>query len=158
MTVIQNSKEYKEHDLKRGVDFIGVTVAFFCHDGRGNLLYHWRSEKCRDEQDRWDVGAGSMEFGETFEDAVRREIKEEYGVKPLKLDLARANNVLRMYNGKQTHWICIIFVALVDPKKVIIGDPKKMTKIKWFPIDQLPEPRHSMIDEHLQIVRESGTL
>ena len=154
----QDKNLYEEHDLKRGIDFIGVTVAFFCHDGKGNLLYHWRSEKCRDEQNRWDVGAGSMEFGETFEESVRREIHEEYGVDPIELSLVRANNVLRQHNGKPTHWICIIFVAKVDPTKVILGEPEKMTKLEWFPINTPPSPRHSMIDEHLKIVREAGML
>ena len=55
------------HDLKRGIDYIGVTVVFYCHDGAGRLLLHKRSVACRDEQGRWDVGGGSMEFGETFE-------------------------------------------------------------------------------------------
>lgn len=119
---------------------------------------HLRSEKCRDEHNTWDVGAGSMEFGETFEEAARREIKEEYGVEPIKLTMVRANNVLRQHNGKPTHWICIIFVAQVDPSKVITGEPKKMLKIGWFPINQLPSPRHSMVDPHLKMIRETGIL
>jgi ADP-ribose pyrophosphatase YjhB (NUDIX family) len=64
--------------MKKGIDYIGVTVCFYCHDGKGNLLLQKRSHKCRDEQGMWDCGGGSMRFGETFEEAARREIKEEY--------------------------------------------------------------------------------
>ncbi len=70
----------KTHGLKRGEDYIGVTCVFFCHDGNGRFLLHKRSEKCRDEQGRWDCGGGSMEHGETFEQAVCRESGEESGV------------------------------------------------------------------------------
>ena len=28
----------KAFDLRKGVDFIGVTCVFYCHDGQGNLL------------------------------------------------------------------------------------------------------------------------
>lgn len=57
-------------DLKRGVDFIGVTVPFVIHDGKKNFLLQKRSKNCRDEQGRWDVGGGSMEFGEEWNQVV----------------------------------------------------------------------------------------
>ena len=41
-----------KHDLKRGVNFIGVTCVFVCHDGKGRFLLHKRSKNCRDEQGR----------------------------------------------------------------------------------------------------------
>ncbi len=74
----QTSKKYLKMDLKKGVDFIGITCVFYCHDGKGKLLLHKRSKNCRDEVGRWHVGGGSMEFGEDFEETVKREIKEEY--------------------------------------------------------------------------------
>ena len=64
-------------DIKRGVDYIGVTVNFIIHDGKGNVLLQKRSQNCRDEQGRWDIGGGALEFGEKLEDAVRREVKED---------------------------------------------------------------------------------
>ena len=69
--------------MKKGVDYTGVTVVFFCHDGKGNVLLSKRSEKCRDEHGTWDPGAGRLEFGHTIEDTLRREILEEYGARVL---------------------------------------------------------------------------
>jgi ADP-ribose pyrophosphatase YjhB (NUDIX family) len=46
---------------------------------------HCRSKNCRDEQGCWDCGGGSMEFGETFEETVKREVEEEYGVVPIEI-------------------------------------------------------------------------
>lgn len=149
---------YQEHDMKRGVDFIGVTVVFFCHDGKGKLLMYLRTDKCRDEHNTWDVGGGSMEFGETFEQAVRREVKEEYGAEAINLNFIRANNVVRKHNGTPTHWIALIFAVQVDPSEVKIGEPEKMGEIGWFAPESLPSPRHSMLDIHLGMVQEAGIL
>ncbi|HET8708754.1 MAG TPA: hypothetical protein VFL85_00580, partial [Candidatus Saccharimonadales bacterium] len=58
------------HDLRRGIDFIGVSCGFLCHDGTGRFLMQKRSQNCRDEQGRWDIGAGSHEFGDNIEDTI----------------------------------------------------------------------------------------
>ena len=148
--------QYKKMDKKRGVDYIGVSCVFFCHDCKGNLLLHKRSNSCRDEQGKWDCGGGSMEFGESFKDAVSREIKEEYCVEPINLRYVGASNILRKNSGSDTHWIAIIFSAEVDPQKVRIGEPEKIDEIKWFPHNNLPSPVHSMSIEHLEMVKKSS--
>lgn len=38
--------------MKNGIDYIGVGVVFFCHDGGGNFLMNKRSKNSRDEQGR----------------------------------------------------------------------------------------------------------
>lgn len=146
----------KSFDLRKGVDFIGVTTVFFCHDGKGNLLMHRRSQKCRDEQGKWDTGCGSMEFGETFEQTVKREIKEEYRVVPKELKQIGVFNVLRMNGKVQTHWIKVLFTAKVDPKKVKIGEPEKMEDLRWFPVNKLPRPLHSQLKKDLLLIQKSG--
>ncbi len=142
--------------MKKGVDYIGVTVVFYCHDGKGNLLLHKRSHNCRDEQGRWDAGGGSMKVLETFEEAVRREIKEEYGCEVEELKFAGVNNVLRNNRKEKTHWIAILFAAQVNPKHVKIGDTEKIVEIGWFKADKLPTPLHSMYLTHLEFVKKSG--
>lgn len=131
-------------ELKRGVDYIGITCVFFCHDGKGNLLMHKRSQNCRDERGNWDVGGGSLEFGESFEEGVRREIKEEYCCAVLNLKFVEARNVLRVnHEKKKTHWIALLFVAKVNPKQVKIGEPEAMDEIGWFTEGNWPQPMHS---------------
>ncbi len=146
--------ESKEINFKKGVDFIGVNCAFYCHDGKGNILFHKRGAKCRDEQGTWDCGGGSMEFGETFEDAVRREVKEEYGTEPLKIEYIFTGNVLREHKGQPTHWIKNVHWVLVDPEKVRIGEPDKIEEIGWFTLDNLPLPLHSQIKGEIGILKD----
>ena len=141
--------------MKKGVDYIGVTCVFYCHDGKGNFLLHQRSEKCKDEQGTWDCGGGGLEFGEEFEEGVKREIKEEYDCDVLNLRFAGVSNVLRKNREKiPTHWIALLFAAEVNPKQVKLGDPEKMIQLGWFKPDEFPEPRHSMLMRHFEMIKE----
>lgn len=140
--------------MKKGIDYIGVTVCFYCHDGKGNLLLQKRSKNCRDEQGRWDCGGGSMKFGETFEETVLREIREEYCSTPKQMDFAGVSNVVRSDGQTKSHWVALIFTVLLDPIEVKLGDADKMEKIGWFHIDSLPAPLHSMYLTHLEYAKK----
>lgn len=140
--------------MKPGQDYIGVTCVFYCYDKNKRLLLHKRSQKCKDENGCWDCGGGSMKIGETFEQAVRREVKEEYCVDIDKLTFVGVNNVLRNNQGKTTHWIAILFACLVDSKMVKIGDKDKMEQIGWFDKNKLPKPLHSKYLTHLEYVKK----
>ena len=63
--------------MKKGEDYTGVAIVYFCHDGKGNVLMSKRKETCRDEWGRWDIGGGGVEFGIPLEETLRNEIKEE---------------------------------------------------------------------------------
>ena|SRR3989338_278829 len=139
--------------MNQGIDYIGITTVFYCHDGKGNLLLHKRTGRCRDEQGRWDAGGGSLRFHETFIHGVKREIEEEYCCKPKKLQFVGVNNVLRKHNGIQTHWVAVIFAAKVNPEEVKIGVPTKMEQIGWFKPNNLPKPLHSMYLTHLEFLK-----
>lgn len=142
--------------MKKGVDYIGVTCVFFCHDGRGSFLLHKRSGNCRDEVGRWDCGGGALEFGEDFESAVRREIKEEYCADVVDLKFLATTNVLRKNGDEPTHWIALVFAAQVAPEQVRIGEPDAMEEIGWFQEHSLPSPLHSQFHRHFAYVKEAG--
>ena len=129
--------------MKPGVDYIGISTVFICHDGAGNFLLHKRSDKCRDEQRRWDFGGGQLRFGENLEECVLREVKEEYGVVGKIEKHFPAHSLLRENNGFKTHWLIVNFIVRVDRKKVEINNPEKMDEIGWFKINKLPRPLHS---------------
>lgn len=142
--------------LQKGVDYIGVTCVFFCHDGKGNFLLHKRSAQCRDEQGRWDNGGGSLEFGEEPEDAVRREVHEEYCVDAQKIDFLTVTNVLRKNGDADTHWIALIFAVKVNPAQVQLGESEKMDDLGWFRKTDFPQPLHSQVLRHFRYVEEAG--
>jgi len=129
--------------MQPGVDYIGISTVFYCHDGKGNFLLHQRSNKCRDEQGRWDFGGGQLHFGETLEEGVLREVKEEYGVVGKIEKQFLAHSLLRISHGVKTHWLIVNFIIRIDRKKVKINDKEKMSKIGWFKLNELPKPLHT---------------
>jgi ADP-ribose pyrophosphatase YjhB (NUDIX family) len=133
----------------RGVVKPSVSCVFVCHDGAGRVLLARRSAGARDEPGSWDCGAGALEFGETFDEAVGREVAEEYVAAPLAVDLLGVRNVLRA--DPPSHWVAVIFGVRVDPGQVRIGEPHKFDELGWFRLDALPAPLHSQLPATLEI-------
>lgn len=129
--------------MKIGINYIGITTPFYCNDGKGNFLFHTRSKNCRDEHGAWDPGGGQVEFGESLEESVLREVKEEYGCTGVIQEQLPAHSVLRTHEGVKTHWIAIPFLILVKKSEVINNEPKKIDEIGWFRLNKLPHPLHT---------------
>jgi 8-oxo-dGTP diphosphatase len=137
--------------LQKGVDFVGVTVVYFCHDGNGRVLMAKRSKNARDEHGRWDIGGGGLEHGDTIEETLRKEIQEEYCTDVLDYKFLGFRDVHREHEGKKTHWIALDFKVKVEPLKVKIGEPHKFDEISWFTLDTIPENSHSQFANFLEL-------
>jgi 8-oxo-dGTP diphosphatase len=129
--------------MKKGEDYTGVTVVYLCHDGKGNFLLNKRSNQTRDEHGAWDAGGGGLEFGDTVEDTLRKEIREEYCTDVASYEFMGYRDVHRTHDGRPTHWIALDFKVFVDRDKVKNGEPHKFEEIGWFTLDRFPEPLHS---------------
>jgi 8-oxo-dGTP pyrophosphatase MutT (NUDIX family) len=137
--------------MRKGIDFIGNTVVFACHDGEGNYLLSKRGENCRDEQGTWDPGGGGVELHDTVESTLRKEVQEEYCTDVLDFEFLGFRDVHRVSNGNPTHWIALDFKVRIDPSKVKNGEPHKLDEIGWFRLDSLPSPLHSQFPNFLQL-------
>ena len=137
--------------MKRGEDYTGVAVVYFCHDGKGNFLLNKRGVNCRDEHGTWDPGGGGIEFGDTVENSLRKEIKEEYCTDVIEYEFLGFRDVHREHNGKKTHWISLDFKVLVDRNKVGNGEPHKFEEVEWFTLNNLPTPLHSQFPTFLKL-------
>lgn len=137
-------------NFKKGKDYIGVGVTFFCHDGSGRFVMGKRGVNARDEHGLWDLGGGTVEFGESAEDTVRREIREEYGAEVRACEFLGYMDVHREQGGSPTHWISLVFKALVDPAEIHNAEPDKCDELGWFTLDNLPDDLHSQFPRFLE--------
>ena len=137
--------------MKEGVDHIGVTIVPFLHDGSGKYLLGFRTDKCRDEHNRWEpAGGGVLEHGETMEEAVIREAQEEIKAKPFNIEYLGHQESFREHEGLKSHWIAFYFKAQVDPNKVKIMEPNMCSELRWCTVDEIPEPKHSQFPIFLE--------
>lgn len=137
--------------MKKGEDYTGIAIVFFCHDGCGHYLLSKRSCNCRDEHGRWDPGGGGLEFNDTIEETVKREIREEYCTDVLSYEFLGYRDVHREHEGRTTHWIALDFKVLVDREKVRIGEPHKHEQLNWFSLENLPSPLHSQFEHCMEL-------
>lgn len=140
--------------MEKGLDYTGISVVFFCHDGQGNFLFSKRGKNCRDENGRWDPGGGGLEFGARVEDVLKKEIKEEYGADIQEYEFLGYRDILRKFQGQKTHWLALDFKVRLDRAQVKNGEPHKFDEIAWFTLDALPSPVHSQLPSALQKYRQ----
>jgi 8-oxo-dGTP pyrophosphatase MutT (NUDIX family) len=140
--------------MRKGFNFPGVTIVYFCHDGKGNFIMGRRSKNTRDEHGRWDIGAGGLEFGEKIENTLRREVEEEYGTDILVYEFLGFRELHRKHKGETTHWIALDFKVLVDSKKVKNNEPHKFDDVSWFTLETIPTKTHSQLSNFLRNYNE----
>lgn len=141
-------------EFKKGKDYTGICICYFCHDGEKQFLMHKRSRNARDEQGMWDTGGGGLEFGEKVEDALKREVREEYGAEVLGYEFLGYRDVHRQKDGTETHWIALDFKAKIDPALAKVGEPDMMDELRWVTFESLPEPLHSQLPNFFESYRK----
>src|SRR3989344_3033155 len=131
--------------MRAGVDYVGVSIVYFCHDGKGNFLMQKRGSRCRDENGKWDIGAGQLDPHLTVEQTLRKEISEEYNASVISYEFLGHREVFRQNRSEKTHWIALDHLVLINPEKVENREPHKFDEIGWFTLDSLPSPLHSQL-------------
>jgi len=125
--------------MKRGVDFIGVSAGAMIVNDKDEVFLSKRSHKATNERGCWETPGGAVEFGETLEDAVKREIHEEYGVHIEILKQFPAEN--HILSEEKQHWVATTFIArIIKGELPKIMEPEKCDAIGWFSLDCLPKP------------------
>lgn len=137
--------------MKKGEDYTGIAIVYLCHDANNKYLLAKRSINCRDEHGTWDCGGGGLEFNDTIENTLKKEIAEEYCTDILDFEFLGYRDVHREHEGKKTHWVALDFKVLIDPVKVKIGEPHKFDDIGWFDINSFPKTLHSQLPIFLEL-------
>ncbi len=125
--------------MKPGIDYIGVAVGVFVINDEGKVFLTKRCKHATNERGTWEIPGGKVHFGETLQEAAKREAKEEYGIDIELLEQFPAQN--HLIPEEHQHWVPTCFLCkIVGDKKPQIMEPDKCDEIGWFAFTNLPEP------------------
>lgn len=122
-----------------GVDYIGVSVGALIFNDKGEVFLNKRSKHTRNEQGCWEAPCGAVDFGELRDDAIKREVKEEFGIDiEILRTLQISDEILTKYNQ---HWVVTTYIVKIKGNnKPKIMEPLKCDAIGWFMLDKLSKP------------------
>ncbi len=125
--------------MKPGIDHIGVGCGCLILNEMNEVLLVRRSMTCKTDRGIWSRPGGGVEFGETFEQAVVREMKEEVGVDVKLTGFTDYTNDIKAEDGIRKHWVTLGFLGRIKSGKPRVMEPDKHDEVRWFPLDRLPE-------------------
>ena len=88
----------------------------------------------------WAFPGGHLEKGEAAEDCARRELKEEVGINPVKMELLGIINDIPNISGQMRQYLRFIFLIEGYTGEVVNNEPDKCDGWEWFDLDNLPKP------------------
>jgi mutator protein MutT len=95
----------------------------------------------RTDFNRWGIIGGALEYNETLEDAVKREVFEETGLTVKNVELFRTYSgpdFFQIYpNGDQVHGVLVIYICR-EFQGELVCDQTESKELRFFPLDELP--------------------
>lgn len=121
-------KEVARHLLRRPV--VGVAAAAHTDDDRWLLIR-------RSDSGQWALAGGTLEWGETLETALRRELLEEAGVEELEI-----GRIVGVYSNPDRdprfHAVTVVVeVKVAVPRRAAVN-PVEILDVRLFARDELP--------------------
>lgn len=86
----------------------------------------------------WSLPGGHLEFGESFEDAARREVKEESDLNIKNVRFAAVTNDI--FAEEKKHYTTIWLLSEWESGELKNMEPAKCTAQEWHTLDDLPSP------------------
>ena len=109
------------------------------HDDRALLAYN----KQGPYQGKWGLPGGGVEFGETPDGAIRREIWEEIGVEVAEAVLYEVHSHRTLFERSVGVWVDFHHIALLNRVRPVssppdhIRSPDKKESLSWHPLRDL---------------------
>jgi 8-oxo-dGTP diphosphatase len=130
-------KEAARHVLRRPV--VGVVALATTHDGRVVLIR-------RTDTDQWALPGGTVEWGETLQTCIRRELAEEAGV-----EVIATGELLGVYSRPDRdfrfHAVTAVVRARVTEPLRRPSNPVEISEVRLFSVGELPQAlSHQMTD------------
>jgi mutator protein MutT len=105
-------------------------------DTRGRLFLARRGPEAKNERGLWEFPGGSVEFGETMAAALRREMREEFGIE---ITVGKLLDVVdHILKDESQHWVSPTYLCTITSGEPRIQEPAKCAEIGWFSTDKIP--------------------
>ncbi len=117
--------------MKAGVDYIGVGVGVVLLDTLGRVFLAKRGPKASNEAGTWEFPGGRVERGERLAQAIKREMKEEYGI-TIEVDDQPFYVCDHIIPDEGQHWLSPTFLGRIIEGEPTILEPDKCSAINWF--------------------------
>ncbi len=118
--------------MKPGNDYIGVAAGALVFNKVGKVLLVKRGPKSQNEIGKWEFSGGSVNHGETREEAAIREIKEEHNLDIEIIELLCT--IDHIIPEENQHWVSSDYIARLVSGDLKIMEPGKIDKQRWFKI------------------------
>ena len=128
---------------------VGLGVLIFKED---KILLAKRKGSHAHAQGVYSPPGGHMEYGESFEESIRREVEEECGLEIQNLKF------LCVYNQKEylpDHFVNLGFMADWKNGEPQLMEPEKMEEWGWYNLENLPQPLYAMIPKYIEALKTS---
>ncbi len=83
----------------------------------------------------WTMPGGKIEFGESFEEAAKREVLEETGIEIKNAKIICVNND----KNEHAHFVTTGILSTEFEGEVQVREPEEITEWKWFKSENLPK-------------------
>ena len=112
----------------------------------------------RADNGKWAMHGGALDLGESFEDALIREVKEELNIE------IKNPKLFKVYSGKDIHFIypnqdevygISAFFIVTEYDGDIKIDTSEVSEVKWFELNNLPVELHGPDVRALKEIVES---
>ena len=123
---------------------VGIGVLVF--NDKGKVLFMHRISK--HAHNTWAGPGGWLEFGETFEKAAKREVKEELNLDIRDIKVVGVTNHIYKDEGKQVVTVFVKANKFTGEPKIM--EPNKCSKFGWFDLGKLPEPLMPSVKMYLE--------
>lgn len=147
---VTSKEDGKKYWISRACAITAIVIAKDYKTGRDYFLVSKRGPGCPDYVGKWAFTCGYLDWDETLEDAVKRELWEELGYKvpdQVKIDLWEMNSDP---NSDERQNVCFRYIVRVSYDDIVYkiqnniintdtesrgGEPNEVSEIKLIPVE-----------------------
>lgn len=139
--------------MKPGVDFIGVGVGALILNDEGKLFITLRGPKAKNERGKWEIPGGKVEFGETFKQAIKREMLEEHSIE------IEVGEMLQLCDhiipDEKQHWVSPTYRCQIVSGEPVINEPEKCSEFRWVTIEEAEQlPLSIVTKQDIEVLKQ----